>query len=131
MEDQKYTIDELTELTGFTRRTIRYYVQEGLLDPPAGRGRGGFYYDSHVDALRKIKSLQDKGLNLQSIARQLRGEEPEIKTPELVRQVRARYEILPGLQIDVSREIEESGSKKIQELIKFARTLFREDKEQC
>ncbi|MCK4823506.1 MerR family transcriptional regulator, partial [bacterium] len=30
------------------RRTIRYYIQEGLLEPPAGRGRGGFYYDSHL-----------------------------------------------------------------------------------
>ena len=32
MEDPKYTIQELSELTGFSLRTIRYYVQEGLIE---------------------------------------------------------------------------------------------------
>ncbi len=39
METKKYTIEELCDLTGYSRRTIRYYVQSGIIDPPAGRGR--------------------------------------------------------------------------------------------
>ena len=68
MKRKRYTIQELSELTGFSRRTIRYYIQEGLLEPPAGRGRGGFYYDSHLKKLSKIRQLQNQGLKLGSIA---------------------------------------------------------------
>ncbi len=33
---KKYTIDDLSELAGFSRRTIRFYVEEGIIGPPAG-----------------------------------------------------------------------------------------------
>lgn len=68
MKQKRYTIQELSELTGFSRRTIRYYIQEGLLKPPAGRGRGGYYYDSHLNALSKIRQLQNQGLKLATIS---------------------------------------------------------------
>jgi len=68
MKRKRYTIQELSELTGFSRRTIRYYIQEGLLEPPAGRGRGGFYYDSHLKKLSKIRQFQNQGLKLDSIS---------------------------------------------------------------
>ena len=67
----KYTIDELSELTGFSRRTIRYYIHEGLLEPPAGRGRVGFYFDSHLGQLQLIKQLREKEMSLSSIAKYL------------------------------------------------------------
>ena len=75
MKQKRYTIQELSELTGYSRRTIRYYIQEGLLEPPAGRGRGGYYYDSHWDALSKIRQLQNQGLQLASISRILKSAE--------------------------------------------------------
>jgi DNA-binding transcriptional MerR regulator len=67
MKERRYTIQELSELTGFSIRTIRYYVHEGLIDPPAGRGRGGFYFDSQLNQLKQIKALQEKGMRLSSI----------------------------------------------------------------
>jgi DNA-binding transcriptional MerR regulator len=36
----RYGIDELAELGGVSRRTVRYYVQEQLLPPPLGVGAG-------------------------------------------------------------------------------------------
>jgi DNA-binding transcriptional MerR regulator len=67
MDQGKYLIDELCSLTGFSRRTIHYYVQNGLVDPPAGRGRGGYYADSHVGQLARIRELQDQGYRLEAI----------------------------------------------------------------
>ena len=66
--NKKYTIEQLSELTGYSRRTIRYYIEEGLLDSPAGRGKGGFYFDSHLNKLGIIKKLQEKGMSLSAIA---------------------------------------------------------------
>ena len=39
-EQGRYNIDELADLGGVSRRTVRYYVQEGLLPAPLGVGRG-------------------------------------------------------------------------------------------
>jgi hypothetical protein len=47
------------------------------LDPPAGRGRGGFYYDSHLQRLLEIKALQNRGLRLAAIQEMFKkGEAP-------------------------------------------------------
>jgi DNA-binding transcriptional MerR regulator len=124
MDVKQYTIEELGELTGFTRRTIRFYVQEGLLEPPAGRGRGGFYYDSHLETLRHIKSLQERDLSLAAILQLLKKGEPEpVNYP---REVWVKYAVTPGLEINVRRDLEQLESKKIFEIIKIARALLEE-----
>ena len=127
MSDKQYTIEELSELTGFPRRTIRYYIQEGLLEPPAGRGRGGFYYDSHLDKLRQIKSFQEKGLNLATISGLLKKE--GIQPIEYKRDVWVKYEVVPGLEIDVRRDLEHKEAKNIGEIIKTAKALLKEKEE--
>ena len=124
MSDKQYTIEDLSELTGFPRRTIRYYIQEGLLEPPAGRGRGGFYYDSHLNKLLKIKSLQDRGYSLSSITELV--QQNEISSSRDVGRVWIKYEIAPGLEINVSRDLEVKESKTIAEIIKIARALLKE-----
>jgi DNA-binding transcriptional MerR regulator len=67
MDKPRYLIDELCKLTNFSRRTVRYYVQEGLVDPPAGRGRGGYYSDLHAAQLARIRALQEQGYRLDAI----------------------------------------------------------------
>jgi DNA-binding transcriptional MerR regulator len=125
MQDKKYTIQELSELTGFSIRTIRYYVHEGLIDPPAGRGRGGFYFDSQLNQLRQIKSLQEKGMKLSSIVQYLKG--GDVQEASLARDVWVRYEIAPGLEINVRRDVEKKEGKKVLEIIKTAKSIVREE----
>lgn len=125
MDEKRYTIEELCELTGLTRRTIRYYVQEGLIEAPAGRGRGGFYFDSHLDKLRLIKSFQEKGMNLSAISNYLKG--GEVKKADYQRDLWVKYEIFPGLEINVRRDIEEKEGKKIFEIIRIAKSIIKEE----
>ena len=125
MSKKQYTIEELSELTGFSRRTIRYYIQEGLLESPAGRGRGGFYYDSHLLKLRQIKSFQDRGLTLAAIAELFQAE--ELEPAILSRDIWIRYSIMPGLEINIKRELEQSKQKAISEIIKISKALLEED----
>ena len=125
MTEPKYTIDELTEKTGFSRRTIRYYVQEGLIEPPAGRGRGGFYNDSHVATLLNIKALQEQGLRLSAIARLAKTCEGE-REVALARQTWARYEVVPGVELHVRRDAEQWESRKLLELLRAAMSIMKE-----
>ena len=123
---KKYTIEEISILTGFSRRTIRYYIQENIIEPPSGRGRGGFYYNSHLSDLLKIRSLQEKGLNLSFIKDILKGTEQIVIEDSQIyaRDLRVRYKIVPGLEINISRSLEEKKSKKILEIIRLIKSNF-------
>ena len=54
-----FTIDEVIEATGFDRRTIAYYVQQGLLPKVGRRGRLTRYPQKVVDRLLFIKLLRE------------------------------------------------------------------------
>jgi DNA-binding transcriptional MerR regulator len=123
MKPKQYTIENLCELTGFTRRTIRYYIQEGLLEPPAGRGRGGFYFDSHLDRLRRIKALQDEGLKLSQIQELLKiGRKPEMAP---LRELWIRYPVEPGIEIHIQKQLDETERKKLAEIIRVAKSILK------
>ena len=66
-EQGRYNIDELADLGGVSRRTVRYYVQEGLLPAPLGVGRGRHYDQSHLDRLLEVKAQQEAGRSLDDI----------------------------------------------------------------
>jgi DNA-binding transcriptional MerR regulator len=124
--DKTYTIQELSELTGFSRRTIRYYIAEGLLEPPAGRGRGGFYYDSHLERLRQVRAWQEQGLGLGVITAMLKGETVSLPALSPQREAWSRYSVMPGLEINIRCDIEAAFPHLVSELVRLARELFKE-----
>ncbi len=69
-----YSIGELADLADVSRRTVRYYIQRGLLPVPEGAGRGSRYTQRHLDALIEIRRLQESGRPLPEIAARLEGQ---------------------------------------------------------
>ena len=61
------TIDELARQSGVTSRNIRAYQTRGLLPPPRVEGRVGYYDENHLERLRYVGSLQDRGFSLAAI----------------------------------------------------------------
>jgi DNA-binding transcriptional MerR regulator len=123
MDEKTYTIDELSVLTGYSRRTIRYYVQQGLIEPPAGRGRGGFYYDSHLQKLKEIRAQQEQGITLSAIQDLMENEPGEISGSE--RDVWVRYRIIPGFEVHIRRDVEDNYGRRITEVIRVVRSLIK------
>src|SRR5262245_52480020 len=72
-DERCYGIKELAELGGVTRRTVRYYVQRGLLPTPLGTGRGPHYTLAHLERLIHIRQLQETGVPLVEIAARFDG----------------------------------------------------------
>jgi DNA-binding transcriptional MerR regulator len=67
---------KLEELAGEAQvapRTVRYYVQRGLLPAPEFRGRDTQYGRGHLLRLLAIKRLQQAGLPLDAIEARLTG----------------------------------------------------------
>jgi len=63
----RFSIEELATKAGVSRRTVRYYVQRGLLPAPYGLGRGRHYGEEHLAALLQAKMLQERGVDLEGI----------------------------------------------------------------
>jgi len=63
----EYTIDELAQASEVPSRTIRFYQSKGALPRPQIRGRVAFYGPAHVERLKLIASLQDRGLRIDAI----------------------------------------------------------------
>lgn len=96
-----FGIEELCTLTGVARRTVRFYTQKGLLDPPEGERRGARYTHRHLEQLLLIRKWQAAGVSLERIGRLLRGEEgglPSAPEPGTV-EVWSRVILRPGLEV--------------------------------
>lgn len=66
-------LDELANRAGVSPRTVRYYIQRGILPPAEFRGPDTAYDERHLQALRAIKRLQEDYLPLDAIASELEG----------------------------------------------------------
>ena len=62
-----YTINELAKKAQVSVRTIRYYIDEGLLPAPETRGRYTVYTEEYLDRLELIRRLKDSFLPLKEI----------------------------------------------------------------
>jgi DNA-binding transcriptional MerR regulator len=69
----KYTAETLAFRAGVPLRTVRFYVQEKLIDPPLGRGRGANFTDYHLVQLQQARTLHNAGFAL-DVIRERRGE---------------------------------------------------------
>jgi MerR family transcriptional regulator, repressor of the yfmOP operon len=79
-------IGEVAERTGVTQRTLRFYEEKGLLQPPS-RLEGGFrlYSEADVERVERIKRMQTLlGSSLAEIKEMVEAEEVKL-------QLRAEY----------------------------------------
>lgn len=72
-------LTELADRAGVSIRTVRYYIQQGLLPAPEGRGPGAHYSEDHLDRLLVIKRLQREHLPLAEIRRMLESSESNVR----------------------------------------------------
>ena len=64
---RRFSLEELSSLTGLSERTIRFYIQEGVVDRPEGIRRGAWYHERHLEQLLAIRRWQSAGLSLERI----------------------------------------------------------------
>lgn len=65
----EYRIDDLARAAGTTTRNVRAYQERGLLPPPVGKdGRASIYDDAHLERLRLIDALLQRGFTTAHIA---------------------------------------------------------------
>ncbi|MCC7463245.1 MAG: MerR family transcriptional regulator [Gammaproteobacteria bacterium] len=100
--DRIYSADELADVSGTPRRTIRYYIQLGLVDRPVGETRAAHYTWKHLGQLYRIRELAEQGYSLEHIARlpqhgDVRESRPAPSQGTLA--VRTHLQLAPGLEL--------------------------------
>jgi DNA-binding transcriptional MerR regulator len=87
-ESRFYTIEQVAERTGLTKRTLRYYEEVGLL-PPTGRTEGNYrrYSEDDIARLERIKKLRDLlGFSLADIRELLEADDERGQIKAVYRQ---------------------------------------------
>ena len=126
-EQGRYNIDELADLGGVSRRTVRYYVQEGLLPAPLGVGRGRHYGQAHLDRLLEVKAQQEAGLSLDEIRSRRTpppggGKPRPVRPQPLPRSTWRRLELAPGVELHVAHDVKLPAPGRLEELVEWCRT---------
>ncbi len=124
-EDERYGIEELADLGGVSRRTVRYYIQERLLPAPLGVGRGRHYGREHLDALLEVRSLQEAGRTLNQVRRALSGKRaaataqaaPAPMPPSVWR----RLTLAPGVELHLAADVRVPSAAGLERLTEWCR----------
>jgi DNA-binding transcriptional MerR regulator len=124
----RYGIRELVQASGVPRRTVRYYVQIGLLAPPAGAGRGHYYLPAHLERLVRIRDLRQQGRSLDEIRALLdRGDAgtAPLDLPPL--ELTTRIRLSPGVEVVVSHGAEPPTRSQLRALARAAARILRNE----
>ncbi|MFB6889913.1 MerR family transcriptional regulator [Kitasatospora sp. NPDC056327] len=65
--EREFRVEELAEAAGITTRTLRFYRERKLLQPPRREGRIAWYGEAHLARLRVIAGLLERGHTLGGI----------------------------------------------------------------
>lgn len=120
-----YSIDELAVAAGVSRRTVRFYVQRGLIPPPSGLGRGSHYTKVHLDAILRVRMLQRQGVPLQEVPPHdvpgmPLGDESVPEDEQIVRQLVTRVPLAEGVCLEFAHG-RLPGPARLRELVQAAR----------
>ncbi len=81
MTPDSFSIDELCALAELPKRTVRYYMQIGLVDRPEGETRAARYARRHLEQLLMIRKWQRAGLSLERIRELIAAPDQEKPPP--------------------------------------------------
>jgi len=128
-EPQKFTLDDLCTLSDTSKRTVRYYMQIGLVDPPIGSTRAAHYLHSHLDQLLTIRKLSSAGVSLERIREVLCGEPPPLpprqRQPGSV-EVRSHLFIANGVELEISPEDAGLTPEQVRTLVRAVMQTYQE-----
>jgi DNA-binding transcriptional MerR regulator len=132
-DDRRYNVDELADLGGVSRRTVRFYIQEELLPAPLGVGRGSHYDRSHLERLLEVKAEQETGRSLDDIRARRRpssgrlGSAAGAPALSIPRSAWRRLELAPGVELHLASDIRLPAAGRLDELVNWCRQRLRRE----
>ena len=117
IQQKKLFIGELSNLTGLSQRTIRYYEELGFIVPLRSDGGFRLYSTENIELLKLIARFRDLGISLSEIKRIL-SPGASIADPETIA---AFQKALDDMKQEFERQITKlsNGISEIDALLEF------------
>lgn len=124
----KFSLQQLSEKTEVPERSIRFYIQKGLLPRPQGEKRGAFYTERHLADLLRIRQWQEAGLSLDAIGDLLlaKREAPMAPTRPGTIEVRSHLIVAEGLELVVAPERAGLTQAQLRQLFQAVQAAYSE-----
>lgn len=124
----KHNLQQLSEQAGTPARTIRYYIQRGLLPGPEGEKRGAWYTQEHLADLLRIRQWQETGLSLDAIAGllQAKQEAPIAPARPGAVEVRSHLVVADGLELVVAPERAGLTQSQLRQLFRAVQDAYED-----
>lgn len=124
----KLSLQQLSDQAAVPGRTVRYYIQKGLLAAPQGERRGAWYTEEHLAELLRIREWQEAGLSLDAIAGllQARSEAPIAPARPGAVEVRSHLIVADGVELVVAPERAGLTQAQLRTLFRAVRDLHQE-----
>ena len=129
LSDPSYPLADLCVLADLPTRTVRYYVQIGLVDRPEGETRAARYGFKHLDQLLQIKKWTAAGISLERIRELLAGEAPPVpprqRKPGSV-EVRSHLFIAQGVELEISPDLAGLSPEQVRTFVRSVMQAFED-----
>lgn len=126
---KKFSLDDLCSLSDTSKRTVRYYMQIGLIDGPIGSTKAAHYLHRHLDQLLTVRKLSDAGVSLDRIREVLSGEAPPVpprqRQPGSV-EVRSHLYIADGVELEISPERAGLSPEQVRTLVRAVMKTYQD-----
>jgi DNA-binding transcriptional MerR regulator len=124
--EPRFSLRELVDSSGLSERTIRYYIQQGVIDPALGRGRSRYFTTSHLQQVEMVARMRKDRLSIDEIRQRLQaphGHSPLSGNADAWE----RITLHPDLEIHLRASAPDSVRAFVQRMAVAASEWFGED----
>lgn len=121
--ESTFSLEQLSALTDLPLRTIRYYIQLGLVDRHEGDRKHARYTQKHIDQVLQVRSLADQGTPLERIKQLIHGISTPPPPPKSAGDISviSKVFVAPGVELHLEPQTAGLTPEKLR---KFVRTVL-------
>ena len=121
--ESTFSLEQLSALTDLPLRTIRYYIQLGLVDRHEGDRKHARYTQKHIDQVLQVRSLADQGTPLERIKQLIHGISIPPPPPKSAGDISviSKVFVAPGVELHLEPQTAGLTPEKLR---KFVRTVL-------
>lgn len=126
--DTTFTLDQLSALTDLPLRTIRYYIQLGLVDRHEGDRKHARYTQKHLDQVLQVRAMADQGTPLERIKQLINGITTPPPLPKAAGDISviSKVFIAPGVELHLEPQIAGLSPEKLRLFVRAVLTTWEE-----
>lgn len=121
--ESTFTLEQLSVLTDVPVRTIRYYIQLGLVDRHEGDRKHARYTQKHLDQILQTRGLADQGTPLERIKQLVHGLTPPPPPPKTAGDISVISKVFVAAGVELHLEPQLAGLSP-EKLRKFVRMVL-------